>query len=901
MRRIDGLEIYQKSVEDVCREYSVIKEIGLSKEEAIARQNRLGFNRMSPKVKKSFVVKVMEKLKEPLILVLLISSFISILVGEYIDGFGIFAAVAVATFIALFQEEKANRAWDLLSRSSEDYFVKVRRVGMVQKIRKSELTIGDIVYLEQGFLVPADGRVIHETHLHVNESMITGASVEVKKETNILQGEDLPIVERKNMVYSGSLVTQGRGEILVTGIGDFSEFGKIACEMKDDFHKMTPLQQKLGVLGKRISVLGTSGAMIIFLFKLIETLHAQTESTIQSSLDIFYSIKQAFVVSVALIVAAVPEGLPTLFAITLALNIKRMASNEILVRKIAACENLGSLNVICSDKTGTLTTNHMKVVNVWYGGDQYHTSAIDSKELLQNFCLNSSADLLLEQDNLTFLGNRMECALLVNAGENEMDYREVRKRYGNPIMVFEYTSERKMMSSVFQIHQKNVVYSKGSPERIFEVCANILYKGTVVPFSQRLQNEVMSEIFKLQKYGIRIMAFSHRCVNPLNGQDVLDFESEMIFTGFVGIEDSLRDEVKKEIFQCQQAGIDVKILTEDHLETAKAIASQLDIVKKGTLMLDASDVDKMSDYEFAEKLDHILVIARCNALTKIRTVNLLKIKHYSVAMIGDGLSDMTSLEEADVSFARGDSEYEVAKKTADITLKDDSLSAFVQSVKWGRGVFENVQRFLQFQLSVNVFAFSVAFTAELLGDLPFTPLQFLWVNVIMDGPLALSLGLEPPREELLQKKALPRGSSLLSMPLISNILIHGGYMFGVMILLLKTNVFFGEMDSEDLFKKTIAFNAFVFLTLWHSFNCREFGTRSIFPNLLKNRIMLIAVGVAFAFQVIFTQYGTVLFGTTPLDVSTWIRLFVITFSVIVFSEMVKGVRRGGRILFGERK
>lgn len=881
------MEYYKKSVEAIIKDCGSDKEKGLNTNVASERLEHYGKNVLTPPEKEGLISKIIDNLKEPLILILIIASVVSLILGEFIDGIGILIAVIIATIIAVVQEGRSDKSFEALNNQSDDIMVKVIRNGKMSLIPKSEVTIGDIVHIELGNKIPADGRVINSVNLKVNESMLTGEVEPVDKASKEIIGENISLADRKNMVYSGTLVVDGRAKILITAVGDNTEFGKIACELKQNLGKQTPLQQKLGVLGKRISIVGTIAATIIFVFKLIEILRT---NAILSSSEIFLKIKEAFVVSVTLIVAAVPEGLPTMVAITLAFNMQKMAKNKALVRKLIACETIGSVNVICSDKTGTLTANQMTVVDVWYGGDKYEPEGIDFKELILNYCLNSTADIQKHESGYNFLGNPTECSLLVNAFKNEFDYTSIRKKYGNPIHEIEFTSDRKMMSTSYMVDGKHLFLSKGSPEKILSICSKTMYKGSVVPFSDRLKREVEEEISNLQGQAKRVLAFAHKeLIESDEEKKIENFENDMIFSGFVGIEDPLREDVADAIIKCKDAGIDVKMLTGDNITTATAIANQLGIIKSDSLVLEISDIEKMSDTELSDKLDKIVVLARSNPSAKMRMVKLLKLRNNSVVVTGDGINDAPALKTADVGVAMGIAGTEVSKEASDIVLLDDSFSTIVKSIRWGRGIYENFQRFIQFQLTVNVVAFTTAFFAELIGDIPFTPLQLLWVNIIMDGPPALSLGLEPPREDLLERKPVPRNASIVTKDMLFKIITNGLFIVISLLLILQTDFIFGPLEEGK--KKTLVFSAFVLFTLWNAFNCREFGSKSVFSNIHRNKSMLIIVGLTFVLQIIITQVGGEIFKTEPLDFITWLKLLGFTFSVIVFSEAIKLCKR----------
>lgn len=892
------MNFFQKEAQEVIDELKSNEEMGLTTTEAEARILRYGKNIFTPKEKASIFGKIFDALKEPLIVILLISGLISLAMGHIADGLGIFVAVLIATSIAIIQEGKSDKAFEALSMLSENVSVKVVRESKIAYISQSELTIGDIIHLETGDKVPADARIVHCSNFGIDESMLTGEAESVTKRSVKIEKENAPLAERKNMLYSGTMVIEGRAVAVVTSIGDGTEMGKIANELKVEETSQTPLQQKLADLGKRISIVGSIAAAGIFLFELF-IMYRQGILMLDNISVALPGIKDAFVTSVALIVAAVPEGLPTMVAITLAFNMQKMAKNNALVRKLIACETIGSVNVICSDKTGTLTENRMTVVDVWCDGKEAPANKIHCPEMIENFCVNTTADITKNDDKFVFLGNPTECSLLVCADKNNINYLHYRKEFGEPIAEYNFTSARKMMSTAYKKGNGFRLYTKGSPEKVLNICTKILFNGTVISMTQEHKNVIEESIKKLQDNARRVLGFAYEdFTDEPQWEDIYNVEKNLIFTGFIGIEDPLRSDVKEAISHCRQAGITVKILTGDNINTARAIANQLGIVKKDSLVLEVTDIDNMSDQELKSKLDRIVVIARSNPTAKMRVVKLLKENNNSVVVTGDGINDAPALKAADVGVAMGIAGTEVSKEAADIVLLDDSFSTIVKAIKWGRGIYENFQRFIQFQLTVNVVAFVTVILAELLGyKMPFTTLQLLWVNIIMDGPPALTLGLEPPREHLLERKPIRRNASIVTKDMLFKIVSNGLFIVTALLMLMKTQALGGTEAQQS----TIVFTSFVLFQLWNAFNSREFGVTSIFPNIHRNKVMVGVVFLTFLVQILVTQYGGQVFKTVPLEFALWLKIIGFTFSVVIFGELIKLIMRGIQGVFSKTK
>jgi P-type Ca2+ transporter type 2C len=872
------MEYYKEDAKRVLSELGSDAKLGLSTVTASRNTERYGKNEFTPPEKESIITKIIDNLKELLIVILMISGVISLVMGHIYDGLGIFAAVILATTIAVIMEGRSDKALEMLTQQGEDENVRVIRDGKVTYVHKAHVTVGDIVVLETGDKIPADGRIITAERFHVDESLLTGESQAVFKHSDsIINKTEIPLAERTNTVYRGTLVVDGKATFIVTAIGDSTEMGKIASELREALQGSTPLQEKLEDLGKKISIAGTVLAGVIFLFEIAHmffTGHLGIEG-----------VKDAFVVSVALIVAAVPEGLPTMVALTLAFSMLKMAKQQALVRKMVACETIGSINTICSDKTGTLTQNKMVVTDIYYSGEMISVDKIGSVEMIQNMCINSTADIL-DDGSEKFIGNPTEGSLLVCAAKNGVNYRDVRSS-ANVIQSYDFTSYRKMMSTVITNGEVYRVYVKGAPENLFELCTKALYHGEIVPFDQ-IKLKVTEKIADAQASAKRVIAFAYRDIPVApDWNDIQNIEKDLIFVGFVGIEDPIRPDVKDAITKCHNAGIHVKILTGDNIITAKSVASQLNIIEEDSIITTASEIDNMSDSDLLKIIDKIVVIARSTPSTKMRIVKLLKANNNVVAVTGDGVNDAPALKIADVGIAMGIAGTGVAKEAAEIVLLDDSFATIEKSVEMGRSIYENFQRFIQFQLTVNVVAFGAAILAEILAfGLPVTTLQLLWVNIIMDGPPALSLGLEPPRDNLMSREPVPRDAPIITKDMIFRIATNGVFIVAAIIALMGYHFLGGTAAQQS----TIVFSVFVVFQLWNAFNCREFGNTSIFVNIFKNTAMVGVIGITFLIQLLIVQFGGVIFHVVPLDPIIWLKIIGYTFTVVIFNELVKLTR-----------
>ena len=877
------MESYNKSAQEVLESLQTDAHKGLTEHQVKENGERYGRNEFTKAGRKSLLRRIWEAATEPMLILLLCAWAITIAVNivnvtqgepfDWAECAGILVAVLISVVLTVVMEGRSAKAFDELNKIKEGIEIKVVRNGVVQYIPQQELVVGDIVFLETGNKIAADGRLIESISLMSDESSLTGESAPVEKDANAVLAEGTPVAERINMVYSGCFITGGTGKMVVTDVGDFTQFGLIAREIQGGGEGQTPLQEKMARLGKVITVIGAVFAALIFIIQLIFVLATGSAS--------FETISEAFIASIVLMVAAVPEGLPTIVAISLSINIARMARQNALVKKMIACETIGCINVICSDKTGTLTENRMTVVDVWSGGGFVEENAFCDRVMLENYCLNSTADLYYENDIVRFVGNPTEGALLVSAKKCGVDYKDFREK-AEICELYPFSSDTKNMTSCIKKGDGYVVYTKGSPEKIIALCS----------LTEEERGIAEADIVSLQKRARRVIAFAHKYVKELP-KDRADAESGMSFDGFVGIADPLRAEVYDAVRACKTAGIEVKMLTGDNIVTATAIAEELELLGEGGKAVEASYLENLSDEEFAKVLPAVRVIARSTPLLKMRVVKQLKSEGNVVAVTGDGINDAPALKNADVGIAMGISGTEVSKEAADIVLLNDSFSTIVTTVKWGRGIYENFKRFIQFQLTVNVASVLTVFICTIVGlfvegfHSPFSALDLLWINIIMDGPPALTLGLEPIRDDLMTRKPTARSESIVSKEMLRRIAVNGVFM----CLVCLAQQGFNFLGVEENMVQTSVFTLFVMFQLFNAFNCRELGNKSVFSNLFKNKLMLGAFVIAFALQIVITQFGSAVFDTVPLDFLSWLKIIGMALTVVALDELVKLFRR----------
>ena len=857
------------------------REKGLSDSQAEESRAKYGANSFAAQSHESLARRIWEASTEPMLLMLIFAAVITLAVnitryftgGEYnfLECVGIFAAISLSVVITIITEGKSAKAFEALNRINEDTLIKVLRNGEAQLVTQKDIVVGDIIMAETGDKIVADGRLLDSNDLSVDESALTGESLPVKKNADFVCSEATPVAERANMLYSGCFVSAGNGRMLVTGVGNDTEFGQIAQELSSIEKTTTPLQEKLDKLGKQITVLGASAAAIVFLIELVQFI-------LRGELNLD-TVSDAFITSIVLIVAAVPEGLPTIVAVSLALNIIKMSKENALVKKMIACETIGCVNIICSDKTGTLTENKMTVQKIYTRGELTEPESLTDTRLLRNFCINSNANISRENGAWSFIGNPTECSLLAAADKAGTDYQVLRHE-ADIVRIFPFSSQNKDMSTIVRENGSCILYTKGNPEKILSLCVNV---------GEAEKTKILQLMEEFQSKAGRLLAFSHRELpQGYHGEAQAELEQEMLFDGFVVISDPLSPDVYEAIRTCRSAGIEVKMLTGDNIRTARAIAEELHMLDADHIAVEAADIEKLSDAELKQELKRIQVIARSTPLVKMRVVKLLKEEKNVVAVTGDGINDAPAIKHADVGIAMGIAGTDVTKEASDMVLLDDSFSTIVKAVQWGRGIYENFKRFIQFQLTVNVSSVVVVIASILAGfQAPFTALELLWINIIMDGPPALTLGLEPIRADLLKHKPTRRNENILSKRMLIRIFANGLYISAIFMLQHFRN-FLGAAPEEEA---TVLFTLFVLFQLFNAFNCRELDNTPMFRNLLRNKLMLGVFLLVLVLQFLITQFGAAVFETVALSAGMWLKMVLTALTVIVLNELVKLVMR----------
>ena len=875
------MDFYRESVSLSLKELKVDKSFGLSSLEAKNRLAKFGENKLSKSKNNSLFKKVLSVLSEPMLIILEIALIIAFGTGlgqllktgqgDFSECFGILGAIFLSVFITLIMEGSSEKAFNALGRIYDNSPVKVIRDKTVLLVSAPFVTVGDIILMESGDKIVADGRLIESNSLFIDESALTGESVPSEKDANALLTMNTPLADRKNSVYSGTFVTDGNGKMVVTSVGDNTEIGKIAGGLKEKTAINSPLEQKLAKLGKTITIIGVVASILVFILSVIR-LWASNSLT-------FAGVQELFISAVILIVAAVPEGLPAIVAVSLALNMIKLAKENALIKKMIAGETAGAVSVICSDKTGTLTQNKMKVEGICTSSRCYSISNEFSEFLLENFICNSTAKVVKKDGKHSFFGNGTECALLEYLYERgkKKELSTYKERFAlkkrEP-----FSSEKKYMITTILDGEKTRKLIKGAPEKVIALCS----------LSQQAKKELLLEIEKKQKKARRIICFAHA-----------DEESAYYFDGYVSIVDPVRPEVKEAISECVRAGIKIKMLTGDNYLTASAIAEELKIISKSGEVVSASDIESLSDNDFKRVLNKIKVIARSTPQIKLRVVKALKEMGEVVAVTGDGINDAPAIKHADIGIAMGKSGSEITKEASDIVLLDDSFLSVVKAVSFGRNVYKNLQRFILFQLSVNLSAlFFIMITAIIGIPSPFNTFELLWINVIMDGPPALTLGMERADKSLMNSSPVKRSDNIVSKSMLYRILFNGLFIGSIMILQHLTNF----LAVSNMERSNATFSLFITFQLFNAFNSRELGLKSIFSGIHKNKVMALTFLGVFLFHFLIVQTLPVVFNVNPMSMVSWLKVIITASSVVIVSELVKlSIRAYKKILKKNKK
>ena len=846
------------------------KARGLSDKEVAESRQRHGENVLTPPERTSLWRLYIDKYNDPIIKILLVAATISlglaVIENDFVEAIGIFLAIFFATTVGFYFERDAAKRFDELTALGEEQPVKVVRNGHVVEVPRREIVVDDIVVLGVGDEVPADGILFEAVDLQIDESTLTGEPIISKFVEVKHDGATYP----SNLALRSTMVMNGSGKMRVTSVGDATEIGKVATKATELTAVKTPLNLQLDRLAKLISKVGSAVSVLAFVGFLGHDILTNPLWSTSEYLKMAEVVLKYFMMAVTLIVMAVPEGLPMAVTLALALNMRRMLKSNNLVRKLHACETMGAVTVICTDKTGTLTENKMQVGEMMVRHDD---GLLDIA-----MAMNSTAEL----DEGKTIGNPTEAALLLWLREKGTDYTKLRQ--GDRIVwQLPFSTEHKYMATIADMEGKRLLFVKGAPEIVMAHCN----------LTAEEQKDIQRQLFDYQNKAMRTLAFAYKELpDTVEECRLKEGDNNLTLQAIAAISDPLREEVPGAVMECQSAGIDVKIVTGDTSATAIEIARQIGIwtdrLPDGA-QITGPDFAALSDEEAFQRVTALKVMSRARPTDKQRLVNMLQKHGEVVAVTGDGTNDAPALNHAHVGLSLG-SGTSVAKNASDMTLIDDSFSSIVKAVQWGRSLYRNIQRFIFFQLVVNVTALLLVLGGSMIGtELPLTITQMLWVNLIMDTFAAMALASLPPESEVMKDKPRKQTDFIINRHIAWAIGIVGLLFFGLMFGLLYYFERVAGVSAEEL---TVFFTIFVMLQWWNLFNAKSLGSRrSAFHKFLSDRGLLFVLFIILAGQWLIVELGGKMFRTVPLDIETWLWIILGTSPVMIVGEIVRRIRR----------
>lgn len=868
---------YSKPLKEVYSNFNTNPN-GLSEKDALLRSERYGKNELEKEKKRSLFMRFLDQLKDLMIIVLLVAAIVSAVTSiiqkqytELVDAGIIVLIVLINAIIGLVQENKADKALEALKNMNKSY-AKVLRDNLLKKIKVEDIVPGDIVLLEAGDIVPADLRLIESIALKIDEATLTGESVPVEKDDSLMFKDDTPLGDRKNMAYSSSVVTYGRGRGIVVGTGMDTEVGKIAKLLNQDDSSKTPLQIQLAKTAKILSIMVLGIAIVIFIASLINKT----------------SIFDSFMIAVAIAVAAIPEGLPAVVTIVLSIGVKRMSERNAIVKNLPAVETLGCCEVICSDKTGTITLNKMTVKQLYTKsqGLYYNEKIIDSdksaNELVKGLILCNDT---VENDN-NLVGDPTETALTAYAKKIGIKVKEINQNLPR-IAEIPFDSKRKLMSTVHKDGKENIAYIKGAVDMLLNKCKYILDGEVIRPIKEKDIEEISKANSAMATEALRVLALASKA-NDLNLKSI---EQDVVFIGLVGMIDPPREEVKIAVQTCKRAGIKAVMITGDHLDTAVAIAKQIGIFNKGDLAITGAELDKLTEEEFLKNLYRYKVFARVSPENKVRIVKAFKSLKIIVAMTGDGVNDAPSIKIADIGVGMGITGTDVSKGVADMVLADDNFATIVAAVEEGRKVYSNIKKSVQYLLSANIAEVLCLFIATVFLKIPFlSAIMILWVNLVTDSLPALSLGTEKAEKDVMKIPPRKNGSSLFSGRVGVDIFVQGIMQTAlVMLSFCLGSYVLTEGVNDHNIAMTMAFITLCLIQLFHAYNVRSTHSSLFSSNPLSNKYL----NLSFIVGVLLILFATLIpviqpfFGTCNIELIDWVISVLCAFAIIPMVEIQK--------------
>lgn len=866
---------YKKSKNEILQELDVDEKNGLSSTEALRRLEKYGKNKLETKKKKTLFKQFLSQLKDVMIYILIIAAIISAFLGEISDALIILLVIIINAVIGVIQESKAEKALDALKELSTPKAL-VKRDGSLKEILSEDIVPGDIVIIDAGRYIPGDLRLIDTANLKIEESAFTGESVPSEKDASFLPDKEIPIGDQNNMAFMSTLATYGRGVGVVVGTGMNTEIGKIAKMIEQEENDETPLQKKLSELGKILGFLAVGICILIFIISFFQG----------------RDLLEMFLTSISLAVAAIPEGLPAIVAIVLALGVQRMVKKNAIIRKLPAVETLGSVSIICSDKTGTLTQNKMTVTTV-YTNDSYIKESDfnlnDNESKLLVDCMVLCNDATYSEKSQT--GDPTEIALLESPFKLNILKEKLEKEFKR-IDEIPFDSDRKLMTTVNLVDDKKArVFTKGALDSILSICNKISINGKLLDFTKEYKAKVLENSNIMSDKALRVLAFAYKDISKEN--IVLDsLEKDLVFIGMVGMIDPPRLEVKDSIKLCKSAGITPVMITGDYKNTAFAIANELGIAEDISQAITGHEIDKFKEEEFNEKIINYRVFARVSPEHKVKIVKAFKSHGNIVSMTGDGVNDAPSLKAADIGVAMGITGTDVSKGASDMILTDDNFSTIVSAVEEGRKIYLNIKKSIVFLLSCNLGEILTLFTAILLNwNSPLQPIHILWVNLITDSFPALSLGVDKTKEDVMNNPPRNPKESIFVKSDKVQLIINGVLIGGITLFAFKL----GERLYADslIHAQTMAFVVLSVSQLFLSLSLRS-NTKSAFSlGLFSNKYLVYSILLGIFLQVIIISISFIanIFKVTPLLLYDWIVVILVSLIPFAINEILKLFRK----------
>lgn len=862
--------LYSKKIEEILDNFNTDPNNGLTSEEVQNRREKYGLNKLITQKKQTLLQMLISQINDILIYILIGAAIISAIVGEISDSIIIAIIIILNAVIGVIQESKAEKSLEALKSLSTPKAI-VKRNGELKEISSEEIVPGDIVVIDAGRYIPCDLRLIETANLKIEESALTGESIPADKEADlIIEDTNTPLGDQKNMAFMSTLVSNGRGIGVAVSTAMNTQIGKIASMLKDNEKELTPLQRRLEQLGKILGIAALAICAVIFIIGFIQG----------------RDLLELFLTSISLAVAAIPEGLPAIVTIVLALGVQRMIKENAIIRKLPAVETLGSVNIVCSDKTGTLTQNKMTVTKFYADNifDDIENLNIDNSAhrlLVENLVLCN--DATYSEENTT--GDPTEIALL-NAGVKFNIFKDDLQENHKRIDEVPFDSDRKLMTTVNKYENEFYVMTKGATDNLLKICSNIYIDGNIAPLTEELKNTILSFASDMSSEALRVLGSAFKKMS--NSHVEIDtLESNLTFIGLVGMIDPPRLEVKDSIALCKKAGISTVMITGDHKDTAFAIAKALDITKNSEEIMSGSEIDDLTQEELNERIDKLKVFARVSPEHKVNIVKAFKSKGNIVSMTGDGVNDAPSLKIADIGVAMGITGTDVAKGASDMILTDDNFSTIVSAIKEGRNIYKNIKKSILFLLSCNMGEIIAIFIAIVIGwATPLRPIHILWINLVTDSLPALALGVDPKDESVMGEKPRSPKESIFAGSLWN--LLFNGALIGV-ITLIAFFIGMKRYSNSLMHAQTMAFMVMSISELIHSLNMRS-TKKSIFSlGLFSNKLLIISIILGILLQniILYVPILANIFNVYRLNSYDWLWVIILSLMPLLFNEIIK--------------